>query len=71
MGGSGSCEVYLVTAHISLEFDCVLTSYEVGVLVVVVQKVVHLGLMEFSWRSHSSSSYSAPVSARETTSVVA
>lgn len=71
MGGSGSGEVYLVTAHVGFEFDSVLTSYEVGVLVVVVQEVVDLRLMEISRGAQRSSSYRTSASAGNATLVKA
>jgi hypothetical protein len=64
-----SLEIVLVTSHISLKLDSVLTAHQVRVLVVVVQEVVNLGLMELSRETQGSATDGASARLGYTTSI--
>lgn len=48
VGWLGHLKINLVGIHVSLEFDCILAGNQIGLLVVVLQVVVHVGLVEVS-----------------------
>jgi len=67
--GTTPLEIILVTSHVSLKLDSVLTAHQVRVLVVVVQEVVNLGLMELSRQAQRSATDGASARLRYTTSI--